>query len=93
MTFCFAQASAIVTFNLADFPVDALEPFDIEPIHPDDFCLSLVEQSGVACVELIDQQLTALRRPPISLDELIQRFERMGLPLTASRLRNELGVD
>lgn len=72
------QASAIITFNLADFPVDALEPFDIEPVHPDDFCLSLVEQSGVACVELIHQQLVALRRPPISLDELLQRFERMG---------------
>ncbi len=87
------QASAVVTFNLADFPGEALEPFDIEAIHPDDFCLSLIEQSGVACVELIHQQLAALRKPPISLDELTRRFEGMGLPLTARRLRDELGLE
>lgn len=87
------QASAVITFNLADFPAEALEPFDIEAIHPDDFCLSLIEQSGVACVELIHQQLTALRRPSISVDELTRRFEGMGLPLTARRLRDELGLD
>lgn len=87
------QASAIITYNLRDFPTDALDQFDIEAIHPDDFCISLIEQSGVACVELIHQQLAALKRPPISLDELTIRFERMGLPLTASRLRAELALD
>lgn len=87
------QASAVITFNLKDFPTDALEPFDVEAIHPDDFCLSLIEQSGVACIELIHDQLAALRRPPISLDELTRRFEGMGLPLTASRLRDDLGLD
>ncbi len=47
----------------------------------------------MACIELIHQQLAALRKPPISLDELTRRFERMGLPLTARRLRDELGLD
>ena len=87
------QASAIITYNLKDFPADAVEPFDIDAIHPDDFCLSLIEQSGVACIELIHNQLGALRKPPISLDELTHRFENMGLPLTANRLRDELGLD
>lgn len=86
------QAQAIVTFNLKDFPARALDDFDIEAIHPDDFCVSLIEQSAVACVELIHQQLSALTRPPISLDELTRRFERMGLQLTAGRLRDELGL-
>lgn len=87
------QASGVITFNVTDFPAEVLDTFDIEAIHPDDFCLSLIEQSAVACVELIHQQLAALRKPPISLDELTRRFERMGLPLTASRLRHELGLD
>ena len=86
-------AELIVTFNLKDFPNSALAKYGVEAIHPDDFCLSLIEQSAVACVELFHQQLAALRKPPISLDELTRRFERMGLPLTASRLRDELGLD
>lgn len=30
-------ADAIVTFNLKDFPADALQPFGIEAVHPDLF--------------------------------------------------------
>ena len=86
------QAQGIVTFNLKDFPAATLDAFDIEAIHPDDFCVSLIEQSAVACVELIHQQLSALVRPQISLDELTRRFERMGLPLTTGRFRDELGL-
>ena len=87
------QASAIVTYNLSDFPSDALEQFDLEAVHPDDFCSSLIEQSPGACVDLVHQQQAALRRPPIGLAELTDRFENMGLPLTALRLRDELALD
>ena len=31
------NADAIITFNLKDFPLDALAPFEIEPQHPDEF--------------------------------------------------------
>lgn len=31
------NADAIVTFNLKDFPRDALAPYGIDAIHPDDF--------------------------------------------------------
>lgn len=86
------HASAIITFNMVDFPAGSLEPFGLEAIHPDDFCSSLVEQSAGACVDLIHQQRAALLRPPIDLAELLDRFERMGLPLTAGRLRDELGL-
>jgi hypothetical protein len=29
-----------VTFNLQDFPPEALEPYDIEAIHPDEFLVN-----------------------------------------------------
>ena len=32
-----AQAQAIVTVNLSDFPLEKLEPLGIEPLYPDDF--------------------------------------------------------
>ncbi len=34
-------ASLIVTFNLRDFPVVALDPWDIEVCHPQDYLLTL----------------------------------------------------
>ena len=38
-----ADAEAIVTFNLKDFPEAALEPYGITPIHPDDFLLDQLD--------------------------------------------------
>src|SRR5262245_16383071 len=35
-----AGAGVIVTYNLADFPAEALARFDIEAQHPDDFLIS-----------------------------------------------------
>ena len=34
-----ANAEVIVTFNLNDFAEPALKPYDIAPIHPDEFLL------------------------------------------------------
>jgi predicted nucleic acid-binding protein len=38
-----AEANVIVTFNLKDFPREALAPHDIEAPHPDAFIKSLAE--------------------------------------------------
>ena len=40
-----ANAAAIVTFNLSDFPPAHLEPFAVAAIHPDEF---LLNQLGLA---------------------------------------------
>jgi predicted nucleic acid-binding protein len=45
------NASVIVTFNLKDFPKGALEPFDIEPLHPDDFIADLWDLDQAAVLE------------------------------------------
>ena len=39
-----AGARVIVTFNLKDFPPETLAQFDIEPQHPDDFLVGLLDQ-------------------------------------------------
>lgn len=38
-------AEIIVTFNLRDFPAATLEDFEIQAIHPDDFLVSLLDQT------------------------------------------------
>ena len=43
-------ASVIVTFNLGDFPSQALAEFSIEAQHPDDFVLAVLEAfPGARC--------------------------------------------
>lgn len=41
-----AGAGAVVTANLKDFPRAALEPYGIDPLHPDDFLLDLMDLDG-----------------------------------------------
>lgn len=36
-----AQATVIVTFNLKDFPADALQPWDVTARHPQEFLITL----------------------------------------------------
>src|SRR5262249_9025488 len=40
-----AGAEVIVTYNLRDFPKEALDPFGIAAQHPDDFICHLIELS------------------------------------------------
>lgn len=81
------RADVIVTFNLADFPPDALARYGIEAQHPDDFIVRLLDLApGPVCVA-IKRQRENLRNPPKSADELLATFESQGLPQTAARLR------
>lgn len=42
------HAAVIVTFNLKDFPVEALRPYGVEAQHPDDFVMDLLDLSPAA---------------------------------------------
>ena len=72
-----AKADVIVTFNLKDFPLESVEPFDIKVQHPDNFLLDILSKYGVKpLVEILTQQANALKKPPVSLRELLQRLNR-----------------
>src|SRR5579885_2357699 len=44
------NADVIVTFNLRHFPEEALAPYQIEAIHPDDFLLCQIDLSiSIVC--------------------------------------------
>jgi predicted nucleic acid-binding protein len=81
------HADAIVTFNLKDFPATALDPHQIEAIHPDDFILNQLELRPYEALAAVKKMRARLTRPPQSATELIATLERSGLPASAAHLR------
>jgi predicted nucleic acid-binding protein len=81
------HADAIVTFNLKDFPADALDPHQIEAVHPDDFVLNQLELRPYEALAAVKKMRARLTRPPQSAAELISTLERSGLPASAAHLR------
>lgn len=81
------HADAIVTFNLTDFPAAALSPFGIEAQHPDEFLLNQLDLNPIAALKSVKAMRARWRKPAVSVVELAAALERLGLPLTAARLR------
>jgi len=86
-----AHAQAIVTFNLRDFPDHVLERYDMEAKHPDEFVLESIELASAAVIKCLTEQARALRRPPVSIPDLLDTLRRHGLIQSVARLRDLLG--
>lgn len=74
-----AGASAIVTFNVRDFPTEALAPHGLEAVSPDAFVRALYEAEPDRVVEVARQHRAALRRPPLPAAEYLVVLEQAGL--------------
>jgi hypothetical protein len=83
-------ASLIVTCNLADFPAEALGPFDIEAQHLDEFILHLLDLATDRVIEAARNHRMSLKNPPKTVEEYIDSLEGQGLRQTASALREHL---
>jgi len=81
-----ADAQVIVTLNLKHFPSDACEPFAIEPLHPDAFLLDRYDLDPQATHNAVERQAAALTRPPMTVDELLDRLAAT-VPNLAGALR------
>lgn len=81
-----AQAGVIVTYNKADFPPAALEPYGIEVQHPDEFVRHLFDLSPAAVCQAVREQRAALVNPPKSVSELLATFLNSGLASTVAAL-------
>jgi len=81
-----AGAQVIITSNLKDFR--AL-PEGIEAQSPDGFLLDLLDLTPNDMLELLERQAGALKRPPLSLDELLVGLGRT-VPEFESQVRQSL---
>jgi hypothetical protein len=81
------HADAIVTYNLADFPAEALAAHDVEVQHPDAaFIMNQLELHKATALAAIKQMRQGWTRPSRSAEELVRALELRGLPQTATYL-------
>jgi predicted nucleic acid-binding protein len=82
-----AGAEVIVTFNLKDFPAGALESYNVEAMHPDDFLQALIAVATGPVCAAVKRQREGLRNPPKTAEELLATLEGQGLTQAVARLR------
>jgi hypothetical protein len=87
-----AGAQIIVTFNLKDFPDDALAAYGIETKHPDDFVIDQIGLAPGAVVNVVLEQSQALKNPPQSVAELLDTLRDCGLVQSVAKLRELFGT-
>ncbi|WP_198946122.1 PIN domain-containing protein [Pseudofrankia asymbiotica] len=75
-----ANAEAIVTFNLRDFPAPSLKPYDLTAIHPDEFLLDQLDLYPELTIEVLERQAASYRREPTTVAGLLPLLARTGLP-------------
>lgn len=80
------NASAIVTFNLKDFPQAALDSWGIEALHPDEFIVDLWDLDQAAVVEAAQRQRASLKNPPHTVREYLDKLLQQKLPETVKLL-------
>jgi predicted nucleic acid-binding protein len=81
------RASVIVTYNLSDFPAEALSRFEIQPQHPDVFISRLIDLSPAKVVCAASTVRKRLRKPPLSALQYLDILEKQGLVEAVSTLR------
>jgi hypothetical protein len=81
-----SRAEVIVTFNLKDFPKEALSQFNIEAIHPDDFITDLWDLNAAKVLEAARDHRLSLKNPPKDQDGYLETLLKQGLPNTVALL-------
>ncbi|MCH9808232.1 MAG: PIN domain-containing protein [Alphaproteobacteria bacterium] len=86
------RADVIVTFNLKDFPIDALAPYGIEAQHPDEFLnfqRTLDEPLFLECVKQIRSRLS---KPNYTPEAFIENLRSCQLQVIADELSKAKGL-
>jgi predicted nucleic acid-binding protein len=82
-----AKAQVIVTFNVKDFPQDALAPWDVEAAHPDAFLEAQIDLNPQIVYAVLQRIADSCKRPPLTVADLLETLERTGLVASVAALR------
>jgi hypothetical protein len=81
-----AGADLILTFNLKDFPEEALRPYGIESQHPDDFLMLQLDLAPNIVCAAAKRHRASLKNPPKDVEGYLVTLEAQGLVQTVSGL-------
>ncbi len=80
-------AQVIVTENLKHFPAEVLREFDIEAKSADAFLQDIYHIDGARTHQAVSDAAGAYSKPAMTVGELVEALDRLGLPVAASLLR------
>lgn len=86
-----AQAEAVITWNLRDFPAEIVAEFGIAIQTPDEFVCGLLESSRDAVLEAMHEHRASLKNPPKSPAEYLANLAVQGLVKCSAILQGHLG--
>lgn len=82
-----AVRARVVTFNLADFPEHAAAPHRVVVQTPDDFLIGLHTADSRTMIAVLQEQSEALRCPPMTVHEILDKLSRQQVPKFAELMR------
>jgi predicted nucleic acid-binding protein len=85
-----SKADVLVTFNVRDFPDSALDPFDVEVVHPDDFLLDQLDLFPGLVTRVLRELAEDYIDPPVSMDDVLESLRRAGVPRFVADVRRHL---
>lgn len=80
------RCTVIVTWNLADFPKETLEPFGIEAQDPDTFLLRYLSLSPDSFCAVVRKVRQRLKNPPYTTEQYLTILTRQRLVATVAEL-------
>ena len=81
------RATVIVTYNLKDFPDEALKPYGIHAEHPDQFFSNQFDLDPPKVASQVRALRARLKNPPQTVEQLLDTYLKAGLPETVAKLR------
>ena len=82
-----AKAECIVTRNKKDFPRAALKRHGVVALDPDQFVSDLLRVHPTRVCQVLAEQLGALRKPPLTMEQLLVHLREQGIPKSAEQFR------
>lgn len=81
-----ANAEVIVTFNLRHFPEKALQLYELEARHPDDFLLDQLDLHQSLTLDGVRTVISSYERPALTMEDFLERLRASGVPRFAERV-------
>lgn len=82
-----SECQVVVTYNLKDFPEQAMARHQLEAVHPDVFLLDQLDLYPEAVYVALRRQSTESARPKLTALQLMTSFEKLELKGFAAELR------